>query len=712
MLGMNNKRRASMRAVILLLLFAVMASIGWQVRDQRSSQATPAMRPMGVSGGVTASGGSVVEAPVVNAGNGTLVGHSVKNDVSPALRDIKPIPAQPWTTVREMTEPRGENSGQADSAPPVNDSVVQKSFGPSMLMPAPITNFAGVGNVDGVYPPDTNGDVGPNHYVQWVNLHFQIWNKNGVSLYGPAAGNTLWTGFGGPCASQNAGDPIVLYDQAADRWVLSQFTSSAPYGECIAVSTTGDPTGSYYRYFFQHSTSEFYDYPHMGVWPDGYYTGFNRFGSVFYNGPSAIVYDRAKMLLGQPATYQEKQLGTGTGTLISADVDGPTMPPAGTPGFFVSRAASSLQLFKFHVDWATPANSTLTSSSLAVAAYNQLCSGTRSCIPQPGTTVKLDGIGDRIMYRVAYRNFGTHESLVTNHSVDVDSTSAVHAGVRWYEIRNPNGAASIFQQGTYAPDAANRWMGSIAQDAQGNMALGYSVASSSVFPGIRYTGRLVSDPLGQLSQGETVLINGSGSQTGTASRWGDYSAMQVDPVDDCTFWYTTEYLASTGGAPWVTRIGSFKYPGCSAGPQPTPTNTPVPVPTNTPTNTPVPPPPTNTPTPGPANSMHVGDLDGSATSSGNSWTARVVVTVHDANENTVSGATVSGTWSVGGPGSGSCTTDSLGQCTVTSNTIRKNIGSTTFSVSGVVHATLTYNQSANHDPDGDSNGTSISVSKP
>ena len=712
MLGMNNKRRASMRAVILLLLFAVLASIGWQVRDQRSSPATPAMRPMGVSGGVTASGGSVVEAPVVNAGNGTLVGRSVKNDVSPALRDIKPIPAQPWTTVREMTEPRGENSGQADSAPPVNDPVVQKSFGPSMLMPAPITNFAGVGNVDGVYPPDTNGDVGPNHYVQWVNLHFQIWNKNGVSLYGPAAGNTLWSGFGGPCASQNAGDPIVLYDQAADRWVLSQFTSSAPYGECIAVSTTGDPTGSYYRYFFQHSTSEFYDYPHMGVWPDGYYTGFNRFGSVFYNGPSAIVYDRAKMLLGQPATYQEKKLGTGTGTLISADVDGPTMPPAGTPGFFVSRAASSLQLFKFHVDWATPANSTLTSSSLAVAAYNQLCSGTRSCIPQPGTTVKLDGIGDRIMYRVAYRNFGTHESLVTNHSVDVDSTSAVHAGVRWYEIRNPNGAASIFQQGTYAPDAANRWMGSIAQDAQGNMALGYSVASSSVFAGIRYTGRLVSDPLGQLPQGETVLINGSGSQTGTASRWGDYSAMQVDPVDDCTFWYTTEYLASTGGAPWVTRIGSFKYPGCSAGPQPTPTNTPVPVPTNTPTNTPVPPPPTNTPTPGPANSMHVGDLDGSATSSGNSWTARVVVTVHDANENPVSGATVSGTWSAGGPGSGSCTTDSLGQCTVTSNTIRKNIGSTTFSVSGVVHATLTYNQSANHDPDGDSNGTSISVSKP
>src|SRR5688500_8207485 len=472
MLGMTNKRRVSMQGGILLLLFTLLSSAGWQVRGQASSSATSDMRPMGVSGGVSASSENVVEAPVVDAGNGTLVGHSVKNDVSPALRNIAPLPAAPWHTVREMPEPRGENSGTADTAGPVNDPVVQKSFGPGALaMPAPMLDFAGVGNRNGVYPPDTNGDVGPNHYVQWVNLSLQIWNKSGVSVYGPTNGNTLWTGFGGPCETQNAGDPIVLYDQIANRWVLSQFTSSSPYGECVAVSTTGDPTGSYYRYFFQHSTSIFYDYPHMGVWPDGYYTAFNRF-SQFYQGPSAIVYDRAKMLLGQPATFQEKQLSTSYGTLQPADVDGPTTPPAGSPGYFVSRGSTALNFFKFRVDWAVPSNSTITVSSVPVAAYNQLCSGTRSCIPQPSSTVKLDGIGDRVLHRLAYRNFGTHESLVVNHSVDVDSSSAVLAGVRWYELRNPGGTPTVFQQGTYSPDTTNRWMGSIAQDAQGNMALG------------------------------------------------------------------------------------------------------------------------------------------------------------------------------------------------------------------------------------------------
>src|SRR5688500_11271586 len=270
MLGMTNKRRVSMQAGMLLTRFALLISAGWQVRGQASSSAAPGMRPMGVSGGATAPSENVVEAPVVDAGNGTLVGHSVKNDVSPALRNIAPLPAAPWHTVREMPEPRGENSGTADTAGPVNDPVVQKSFGTGALaMPAPILNFAGMGNRNGVYPPDTNGDVGPNNYVQWVNLSLQIWNKSGVSVYGPANGNTLLSGFGGPCATQNAGDPIVLYDQMADRWVLSQFTGSSPYGECIAVSTSGNPTGSYHRYFFQHSTSTFYDYPHMGVWPDG-----------------------------------------------------------------------------------------------------------------------------------------------------------------------------------------------------------------------------------------------------------------------------------------------------------------------------------------------------------------------------------------------------------------------------------------------------------
>jgi hypothetical protein len=589
MFGKLSRKRGYLQAAILVLLLALVAQMGGQVRNQAAT--SNGLRPAGVTGG-PASGvvGNITEAPVTVLPDGTILGRSVKNDVSPPLRDIKPLPAAPWTTVREMPEPKGEGSEDGVVAPPVSDPVVQRSFGFAPLaMPTPITNFAGVGNIDGVYPPDTNGDVGPNHYVQWVNLHFQIFNKSGGSLYGPAAGNTLWSGFGGACQSQNAGDPIVLYDSMADRWLMSQFTSSAPYGECIAISTTGDPTGTYYRYFFQHSTTIFYDYPHFGVWPDGYYAGFNRFTGI-YQGPSAIVYDRARMLLGQPATYQEKQLSSSNGTLQPADLDGATLPPSGSPNYFVSRGSTSLNLFKFHVDWATPANSTFTGpTALPVAAYTQLCAGTRSCIPQPGTSVRLDGIGDRVLHRLAYRNFGDHEAMVVNHSVNVGGGQA---GVRWYEVRSPNSSPVVFQQGTYAPDATNRWLGSIAMDGQGNMALGYSVSSSTVYPGIRYTGRLASDPPGTMPQGEAQLIAGSGSQTGTASRWGDYAMMAIDPVDDCTFWFTTEYMPTTGGAPWATRIGSFKFPSCDGSPVPTPTPGP-PVATATPV------PPTATPNPNP-----------------------------------------------------------------------------------------------------------------
>jgi hypothetical protein len=453
--------------------------------------------------------------------------------------------------------------------------------------PAPSLSFEGVNNIAGVYPPDTNGDVGPNHYVQIVNLDFQIWNKSGVSLYGPAANNTLWTGFGAPCETQNDGDPVVLYDSIADRWVLSQFTAASPYGECIAVSTTPDPTGSYYRYFFQFSTSVFYDYPKLGVWPDGYYMSANRFNTIAFLGASAIVFDRAKMLSGQPATVQQFTTSIAYGTLLPSDLDGATLPPAGSPNFFAEIGATALHLWKFHVDWATPANSTFTGpTALPVSAYNELCPTTRSCVPQPSTSVGLDGLGDRLMHRLAYRNFGDHESLVVSHAVNV-ATTGVQAGVRWYEVRSPNGAATLFQQGSYAPDADNRWLSSIAMDRSGNMALGYSVSSSTVRPSIRYTGRLATDPLGQMPQGETTLIAGSGSQTGSASRWGDYAMMAVDPVDDCTFWFTTEYMPSTSTAPWRTRIGSFKFPDCGGtGSTPTPTSTPTATSTNTPSPTP------------------------------------------------------------------------------------------------------------------------------
>jgi hypothetical protein len=574
---MLRSQRPLARAGALLLLLAIAAGLGFSTdsltrRQPSSSAAVEAPMLSSVGGAPALQSSAVDNAPAF------VTGRATHFDVSPPLRDIPAVPVEPWTTVREMPEPKGEDSMQKAPAPPVDDPVVQKTFGALLDAPSPSANFEGVLNRNGVYPPDTNGDIGPNHFVQMVNLSYAVYSRTGTVLYGPVNSNTIWSGFGGACQAQNAGDPIVLYDQTADRWLLSQFTSSSPYGECVAISTTGDPTGSYYRYFFQFSTSVFYDYPHFGIWPDGYYMAANRFGGIFqtFQGPSAIVFDRTKMLAGDPlAGYQQFNLSTSYGSLLPADLDGTTMPSAGAPNVFMARGSNTLQLWRFHVDWANAANSTFTGpTTISTAAYNQLCAGTRSCIPQPGTTVRLDGIGDRLMHRLAYRNMGTHESLVVNHSVNA---SGGVAGVRWYEVRNPYGSPSIFQQGTYAPDSTNRWMGSVAMDGNGNMAMVYSAASSSVYPGIRYTGRLATDPLGTMPQGENTLIAGSGSQTGTGSRWGDYSSITVDPLDDCTFWFTTEYIQTTGTAPWRTRIGAFKFPGCGGIP-PTPTPTPTPNP--------------------------------------------------------------------------------------------------------------------------------------
>lgn len=500
------------------------------------------------------------------------IGFATRMDVSPPLREIAPLPVEPFATIREIGQP-GENEQLKSIDPQVEviDPVLQSSFSGNQpetifpLAPAPALNFEGVNNRNGVYPPDTNGDAGPNHYVQMVNLSFQIWNKNGVSLYGPANNNTIWSGFGVPCETRNDGDPIVLYDQLADRWILSQFTAASPYGECIAISTSGDPTGSYYRYFFQFSTTQFYDYPKLGVWTDGYYLTANRFTSTF-QGASAVALERDKMLLGQTARYIEFQTSSFYASLLPADLDGSTLPPSGAPNYMLDLDSNVLHLWKYKVNWNNPGASTFSGpQTLTTASFNWLCPSTRSCIPQPGTSIKLDDIGDRLMHRLAYRNFGTHESLVANHSVDVDNTTDVKAGLRWYEIRNPNGTPTIYQQGTYSPDDEHRWMGSLAMDRKGNIGLVYSVSSGSVYPSIRYTGRLVGDPLGQLPQGETTLITGSGSQTGTASRWGDYAMIAVDPVDDCAFWITTQYLPTTGTAPWSTRIGKFTFSACLDG---------------------------------------------------------------------------------------------------------------------------------------------------
>ncbi len=446
------------------------------------------------------------------------------------------------------------------------DTVHQQTAGlaPTLQSPATGLGFDGLGNASLGFtvnsaPPDTNGAAGLTQYVQWVNSSFAVFNKStGALISGPTPGNTLWSGFGGGCQTNNDGDPIVLYDKQANRWVFAQFSvSTTPFLQCVAVSTTSDATGTYNRYSFQYSN--FDDYPKMGVWSDAYYTTFNMFNGTTnaFVGADICAYDRTAMLNGQPATQVCFQQGSSVGGVLPSDLDGATPPPAGSPNFLVYFGSNNLNLLKFHVDFATPSNSTLTGPTvIPVAAFTALCNG-GTCVPQSGTTQKLDSLADRLMYRLAYRNLGNHESLVVNHSVVAGSSG----GVRWYELQNPNGSVTVAQQSTFAPDAKYRWMGSIAMDQAGDMAMGYSTSSSTSNPSIAFTGRAATDPASTM-QAETVVVTGGGSQTGNLSRWGDCSAMQIDPSDDCTFWYTTEYIKASGSFNWSTRIANFKFPNC------------------------------------------------------------------------------------------------------------------------------------------------------
>jgi len=490
---------------------------------------------------------------------GMTVRHDVHHDVSPPLRDlIKNAP--PVSLTRHEAEPVRRIPLPPGLTNLPEDPVRQTSVAP--LTPIVSQSFEGLGNgqygfsVTGA-PPDTNGAVGNTQYVQWVNTSFAIFNKTtGALISGPSAGNTIWSGFGGGCQTNNDGDPVVLYDKLANRWVFSQFSvSTTPYLQCVAVSTTSDATGTYYRYSFQYTN--FDDYPKMGVWPDGYYETFNMFNGNTFVGSDACAYDRNKMLTGAAATQVCFQQSSAVGGLLPSDLDGITAPPSGSPNYMIYFGTNNLNLYKFHVDFTTPSNSTFTGPTvISVAAFTPLCNG-GTCVPQPGVTQQLDSLADRLMYRLAYRNFGNHESLVVNHSVSVSGGG----GVRWYEIQNPSGTPLLAQQGTFAPDSTYRWMGSIAMDSAGDIAVGYSKSSSSVNPSIAFAGRVPTDPSGTLET-ETSVIGGTGSQNGSLSRWGDYSAMTVDPVDDCTMWFTTEYMKTTGSFNWNTRIANFKFPGC------------------------------------------------------------------------------------------------------------------------------------------------------
>lgn len=481
-------------------------------------------------------------------------------DVTKPLRDITPI--QPGLRDRSWKNDVIGNKFEENEEVNANftytgpDAALQTTgSGMRAADPTVHQNFEGVNNISGVAPPDTDGDVGPDHYMQMVNLAFAIYDKEGALLYGPADNSTLWDGFIGPWTGTNDGDPIVLYDEQADRWLASQFalpSSNGPWYELIAISATGDPMGEWYRYAFEFDRMP--DYPKFGIWPDGYYFTIRQF--IPYDGIGVCIADRDAMLEGDPdAELIFFDMVNAYDGLLPADADGEMMPPEGAPGIILGLSSSTtLRMWEVTVDWENTANSTLQAKqSFPVESFNTSNINVR----QPGTGQLLDVLPWAMKYRIQYRNFGDHEALVACHDVNAGAT---RAGIRWYEFRqDEDNSWYVYQQGTYAPDdGESRWMGSIAMNANGDIALGYSVSSSSTYPSIRVAGQTAGAPegLGILDISETEIFTGSNSQTGV-NRWGDYSSMRIDPSDQNTFWYTTEY--SKGGWNWRTRIASFGF---------------------------------------------------------------------------------------------------------------------------------------------------------
>jgi len=480
-------------------------------------------------------------------------------DVSPAVRDMLISPQTKadlsWKDgiIMNHLSP-ADQTRDASSGP---DNSVQNYHGVNTT-DSLLISFDGNSNTNSVAPPDCDGDVGPNHCFNVVNSHYSIFDKVGNLLIGPINNNMMFTGLP---YNANSGDAVVLYDEVADRWIFTQFSlpnyPAGPFFEMVAVSVTNDPLGQYYRYQFPFTYMP--DYPKLGVWPDGIYMSSNNFGPGGGVGTGAACFDKAAMYAGSATAqmvYFSLPSSNEAWAVLPSDCDG-TYPPAGTPNFFSWLRNGHIRIYGFHVDWTTPTNSTYTELvTIPVASY----SGNVPQIPQKGTTFKLDPIAGQLMFRLPFRNFSTHWSMVCNATVNVNG----HAGIRWWELRNTgaNPASwSIYQESTYSPDDNSRWMGSIAIDSLHNIALGYSLSGTNLFPSVYYTGRQESDPINTMSVTESAIINGGGSQTtliGGRPRWGDYSGMSADPVAPGKFWYTQEYYKTSNASwNWFSRVGAF-----------------------------------------------------------------------------------------------------------------------------------------------------------
>jgi hypothetical protein len=532
-------------------------------------------------------------APVVRAqetsAQAPLFTHSQVNepihfDVSPPVSQLAHTAAPPQVqrVLHAVRIPKSQKlTSIAGVSAPV-DGALQTS--PGALVSAFIgLNLLGVGVGFNGYvvpdaPTDANLAVGDKQVVQWVNVSYAVFDKaSGAVIAGPIAGNQFWAGFGGPCETQNDGDIIAQWDKAAHRWLMAQNVFSAPYMSCVAVSTSADATGTFFRYAFPQSNG-FPDYPKWGIWTDAYYQHNNVFGGPNGFGSEPCAYDRASMLKGNPKAKQICFLAPTTfdDSMLPADIDSAgTLPPAGQAELFLGSidntppTSNVIYAYLFHVDFAHPSRSTFSgfggTMPISVPTFTLSCGGVGfgNCVPQKGNSSLLESIGDRLLYRLAYRNFGDHQSWLVDHDV---TTAAGLVGEKWYEFRAPETSATpnLYQSGTFAGpagDANFRWMGSIAMDKMGDIALGYSISSRQIFPSINYTGQAVGDPLGTM-ESEATIINGTGSQKDTGSRWGDYTSMAIDAADDCTFWYTNQYYTDTAAFAWSTRLASIKFPNC------------------------------------------------------------------------------------------------------------------------------------------------------
>lgn len=553
----------------------------------RHCLAAMAVLAMGASGSAWAGMGAPAEVEVLHA---TRMG--VSRPLAELIQERQPTPIEPTGEVPNII--LGRERDPAELAQGVTGGVQRT---PSVNnMPAALQSFAGNNNTSGVIPPDTVGDVSPTHYFQWVNLRFSIYNKStGAVVTGPNNGNTLWSGFGGACQTTNSGDPIVLWDDAAQRWVLSQFTGSGTPRQCFAVSQTSDPLGAYYLYEFVFP--RFNDYPHIGIWLDGsgqrngYYFVVHEFTGQTFNGASFVVVDRDRMLSGTPAAQvaMVRFPNIDAYGALPPHLEGTRRAPAGACAPFVhfDNNSSEYLFWDLCPDWSTPANSTVTpaASPQRVPAGAPFSTAVAQ-VAQAGTAATLDNFSSNVMYRATARAFPagapTETSLVINHAVNVGGGIP---GIKWvhFDLRStgaggvlyadgfedgpaPSGGSlvkRIVEEGTYAPDGNSRWMGGIAIDQNGYIGVGYSVAGSALNPQIRYSGRNFDDDPNTLRNEASCTAGiANGSQTSTSQRWGDYASMSVDPSDECTFWFTSEFYPTTASSSWNTRICSFRFPEC------------------------------------------------------------------------------------------------------------------------------------------------------